>query len=332
MNIEQRARVIVELGKKMGQDSAELQDVFRLAKHKNGWFSEQSSQTAFKNWSSALSEEKVNQWISGYLELEQKIDQKRIGLIMAGNIPIVGLHDLITVLIAGHKAVVKLSSDDTVLMKKVIDLLKSISSDLAAQIEVVDRLKNIDAVIATGSNNSARYFEAYFGKYPNIIRHNRTSVAVLNGNETSVELRKLGKDIFTYYGLGCRNVTKLYVPENYDFSLFYESIIEYASVLDNIKYVHNYDYHKTLYLLNSEVMLDNEFLLIRQDTKLNSPIGVLHYEYVTKEEERLVSELKESANVQCVVHNTAIQFGETQAPALWDYADRVDTLRFLLNL
>ena len=203
---------------------------------------------------------------------------------------------------------------------------------MGSRIEITERLNSIDAVIATGSNNSSRYFEAYFGKYPNIIRKNRTSVAILDGNESSAELAQLGKDIFAFYGLGCRNVTKLYVPKDYSFNLFYESIFEYATVLDNIKYVHNYDYHKTLFLLNSEQMLDNEFLLIKEDTNLRSPIGVLHYEYMSVEKKDLVKSLNQSEEIQCVIENQSIKFGEAQNPQLWDYADNVDTLRFLLNL
>lgn len=332
MNTEQRIQVFAELGKELADNTEEFKNRLQTAKHKNGWFSVDYSQLAFTNWSKALTEDSLKYWTSMYPKLSNAIAPKKVGLIMAGNIPLVGLHDLVSVLISGHIALVKLSSEDTVLMTFVIDKIKSISPEMGSRVEIVDRLNTVEAVIATGSNNSSRYFDAYFGKYPNIIRKNRTSVAILDGNESAQELGQLGKDIFTYYGLGCRNVTKLYVPQDYNFNLFYESIIEYATVLDNIKYVHNYDYHKTLFLLNSEQLLDNEFLLIKEDTNLKSPIGVLHYEYLSVNKKVLVEKLNLSEEVQCVIENQAIKFGESQIPQLWDYADNVDTLRFLLNL
>ena len=332
MDIEQRIQVFVELGQELADTSDEFKARLQTAKHKNGWFNTEQSQLAFVNWSKTLTASNLKQWAAMYPQLINEIEPKKVGLIMAGNIPLVGLHDLISVLLSGHEAIVKLSSDDTLLMTYIIDRINKISSELGSRIEITERLNSIDAVIATGSNNSSRYFEAYFGKYPNIIRKNRTSVAILDGNESSAELAQLGKDIFAFYGLGCRNVTKLYVPKDYSFNLFYESIFEYATVLDNIKYVHNYDYHKTLFLLNSEQMLDNEFLLIKEDTNLRSPIGVLHYEYMSVEKKDLVKSLNQSEEIQCVIENQSIKFGEAQNPQLWDYADNVDTLRFLLNL
>ena len=332
MDIEQRIQVFVELGQELADTSDEFKARLQTAKHKNGWFNTEQSQLAFVNWSKTLTASNLKQWAAMYPQLINEIEPKKVGLIMAGNIPLVGLHDLISVLLSGHEAIVKLSSDDTLLMTYIIDRINKISSELGSRIEITERLNSIDAVIATGSNNSSRYFEAYFGKYPNIIRKNRTSVAILDGNESSAELAQLGKDIFAFYGLGCRNVTKLYVPKDYSFNLFYESIFEYATVLNNIKYVHNYDYHKTLFLLNSEQMLDNEFLLIKEDTNLRSPIGVLHYEYMSVEKKDLVKSLNQSEEIQCVIENQSIKFGEAQNPQLWDYADNVDTLRFLLNL
>ena len=332
MDIEQRIQVFVELGQELADTSDEFKARLQTAKHKNGWFNTEQSQLAFVNWSKTLTASNLKQWAAMYPQLINEIEPKKVGLIMAGNIPLVGLHDLISVLLSGHQAVVKLSSDDTLLMTYIIDKINKISSELGSRIEITERLNSIDAVIATGSNNSSRYFEAYFGQYPNIIRKNRTSVAILDGNESSAELAQLGKDIFAFYGLGCRNVTKLYVPKDYSFNLFYESIFEYATVLDNIKYVHNYDYHKTLFLLNNEQMLDNEFLLIKEDTNLRSPIGVLHYEYMSVEKKDLVKSLNQSEEIQCVIENQSIKFGEAQNPQLWDYADNVDTLRFILNL
>lgn len=332
MNLQERISVCVELGKKLSSEILNNQRLLVKSTGANGWFTEDEVERALINWSDALSADKIEKWLSDYPELTSYKAKNRVGIIMAGNIPLVGLHDLISVFLSGNVAVVKMSSDDEVLMSEVIMQLLQLDERVGDYIEVAQRMKNFDAVIATGSNNTSRYFDAYFGKYPHIIRRNRTSVAILTGSESSEELKELGKDIFQYFGLGCRNVTKLFVPKGYSFNLFFESIVDFGYVLDNIKYTHNYDYHKTLFLLNSEELLDNEFLLLKEDTKLKSPIGVLHYEYYEGGIEQIVSDLEQNANVQCVVDNSKLKFGKTQKPALEDYADKVDTLSFLLNL
>ncbi len=333
MNLKDRIELCSEIGAELKKCAVETkEDLFARAKGANGWFSSEAIKMSLSNWALALDKAQLKRWTEAYPKLQEPSSPTSVGIIMAGNIPLVGLHDLISVFISGNTANVKMSSDDSVLMGWVVSRFHELEPKSKDYIQVVDRLQSIDAVIATGSNNTSRYFEAYFGKYPNVIRKNRTSVAVLKGKETREELKKLGADIFSFYGLGCRNVTKLYVPENYDFNMFFESIIDFGSVLNNIKYTHNYDYHKTLFLLNSEQLLDNEFVLVKKDTKLKSPIGVIHYENYSTNREGLLNELRANNEVQCVVDNEELPFGEAQSPKLWDYADGVDTLTFLLNL
>lgn len=252
---------------------------------------------------------------------------------MAGNIPMVGFHDLLCVLISGHSAIVKLSSDDKILLPAVIRSLSKYEPKLAAKVSFAQGLlSGFDAVIATGSNNTSRYFEAYFGKYPNIIRKGRNSVAVLEGDETEEEMKLLAKDIFDYYGLGCRNVTKLYIPADFDLDRIFNGLFPFADIVNHNKYANNYDYHKSLWLLNREELLDNGFILLKEDTRIASPIGTLFYErYQDRSslEELLASQMNQ---IQCVVGRSFLPFGQSQCPALNDYADGVDTMNFLQSL
>lgn len=250
---------------------------------------------------------------------------------MAGNIPMVGFHDLLSVLISGNKLVAKLSSQDNYLMKLVVNQLISNHPEFKELISVEERLTEIDCIIATGSDNSARYFEYYFAKYPHIIRKNRTSVGVLTGNESREELFELGKDIFTYFGLGCRNVSTVLVPTGYDFAAFFESVQTFESVVQHHKYANNYDYNKSILLLDQVPFLDNGFLLVKPDQQLVSPISVLHYQtYENKEEIPLIlSRIQEK--VQCVVGSGFLPFGKAQLPEVNDYADGVDTLKVLTH-
>ena len=302
----------------------------------NGWFTPQNVKFAYKQWAEALSKENLIAWVSAY-DLNPAIS-KSVGLIMAGNIPMVGLHDLISVLISGNRAQVKLSSKDTVLMRKVIALLLEIEPAFAEYITVEEHImKGFDAVIATGSNNTSRYFDYYFGKYPHIIRQNRTSIAILTGKETVEELRNLGWDIFRYFGLGCRSVTKIFVPKGYDFTQFFESLNPFAFVLENNKYVNNYDYNKSIFLLNRTPHLDNGFLLLQENTGLFTPAAMLYYE-----EYESLAAAKENLEaskdqIQCVVSiakeiENSLLPGDSQSPTLIDYADGVDTLKFLIGL
>lgn len=304
----------------------------------NPWFTKENTLNAINAIAQSLTKENLIKWTNNYPQLKEQVSPKNIGVIMAGNIPMVGFHDMLSVLIAGHSFIGKQSSKDNILLKTIGDILMDIEPCFNNHITFIeDKLQNFDAVIATGSNNSARYFEYYFGKYPHIIRKNRNSVAILTGNETKDDLHNLADDIFRYYGLGCRNVSKLYLPEGYDVHPLFQSFIPHQEVVNHNKYANNYDYNKTIYLLNNEKLLDNNFVLLKEATDLSSPIGVIYYEYYTD-----IRKLDEQLNlnkesIQCIVANDEhveqrIAFGQAQNPQLWDYADNIDTIDFLTNL
>lgn len=303
-------------------------------KHYNGWFVEGEVYFAIQSWANALTQKNLDKWLSNYSF--KKIEPKSVGLVLAGNIPLVGFHDFLSVLISGHKAVVKTSSNDQHLLPFLSEYIIQVEPSLEERIEFVEKLEKFDAVIATGSNNTARYFEYYFRNKPNIIRKNRNSVAVLDGNESEQDLIKLGKDIFTYFGLGCRNVSKIFVPKGYDFEKFFKAMYEYREIINNQKYINNYDYNKAVFLMSNYLVLDNGFLVLKEDNSYSSPISSIFYEFYTdlKEVKNRIQE--DSEQIQCVVSNNLIEnsvaFGQTQLPQLWDYADNVDTISFLLNI
>ena len=310
-------------------------DLIQLSQSHNGWFTPEQVCFSVQSWANALTEENLNQWLSSYNFIETK--PKTVGLILAGNIPLVGFHDFLSVLISGHKVLVKTSSNDQHLIKFLANYLIAVNPDFEKYITFTDgKLENFDAVIATGSNNTARYFEYYFKDKPSIIRKNRNSVAVLTGDETKEDLINLGEDIFRYFGLGCRNVSKLFVPKDYDFKAFFEAIYEYKDVIYYEKYSNNYDYNKAVFLMSNFKLLDNEFLTLKEDSSYASPISSVFYEYYD-DIEVLKSQLKNDAEqIQCIVSNdiikNSIPFGKTQKPELWDYADNVDTIQFLVQL
>lgn len=337
MTLNQRIKAFVTLARQLNDEmrSGELHELLQTAYIRNKWFEPRFIRQAIEGIVYMLDEFKLVEWIAQYKI--QTESPKRVGVVMAGNIPLVGFHDLLAVLVSGNKAVVKLSSDDTVLMAYVIHRLMLIDPEFEELIEFADRIKEVDAVIATGSNNSARYFEYYFSKIPHIIRKNRTSVAVLGGHETDVQLKALAADMLSYFGLGCRNVTKLYVPQDYVLDPVFESLIDYAFVISNNKYANNYEYNRTIYLMNSDTFLDNNFLMLKESDKLFSPVAVVQYQrYATQDE--LKDLLKaESDNIQCIVSSLelglkTIPFGTAQQPELWDYPDGVDTMQFLLSI
>ncbi len=346
MELKQRINALVSLGIFLNEIETnaiqdEIEFTLRKAKAENGWFTIENIKFALQNWADALSEENLNKWTSKY-NLDSFSDTsvknpKTIAIIMAGNVPLVGFHDFLSVLITGNKVLAKLSSNDKTLLPFIAKKLVSIEPEFNNYIEFTEgRLGNFDAVIATGSNNTSRYFEYYFSKYPNIIRKNRNSVAILTGNETEEDLNLLADDIFQYFGLGCRNVSKLYVPEGYVFEKFFKAIYRWKEIIHNNKYINNYDYNKAVYLMDSFPLLDNEFLLLKEDSGFSSPIAVLFYEKYTSLS-NLKNTLKTHAeNLQCVVTketiDNAVPFGKTQSPELWDYADGVDSVDFLLNL
>jgi hypothetical protein len=312
-----------------------FKDLLSLSQSHNGWFTPEQVYFAVESWAKALREDNLNKWLSAYDLSEVK--PKTVGLILAGNIPLVGFHDFLSVLITGHKVLVKASSNDQHLIAFIADYLISIEPKLSYYISFTDgKLENFDAIIATGSNNTARYFEFYFKDKLSIIRKNRNSVAVLNGNESYEDLVNLGEDIFRYFGLGCRNVSKLFVPKDYNFDAFFKAIYAYKDVIFYEKYSNNYDYNKAVFLMSNFKLLDNEFLTLKEDTSYASPISSVFYEYyedIADLQKRLESE---SNQIQCVVSNNlipnSISFGQTQQPKLWDYADNVDTLQFLISL
>jgi hypothetical protein len=306
-----------------------------LSQSHNGWFTPEQVYFSIQSWGKALSETNLNQWLSLYDF--SKIVPKKIGLILAGNIPLVGFHDFLSVLISGHDVLVKTSSSDQHLLKFLAKYLIAIQPVLNSKITFVEgKLEDFDAVIATGSNNTARYFEYYFKDKPSIIRKNRNSIAVLNGTETHEELVGLGEDIFRYFGLGCRNVSKLFVPKDYNFEAFFKAMFEYREVIQYEKYANNYDYNKAVFLMSNFQLLDNEFLTIKEDTSYSSPISSVFYEFYENLEE-IKSRLSNDADqIQCIVSKDLIEnsiiFGQTQQPKLWDYADNLDTLAFLSKI
>ncbi len=311
---------------------SKMESALQRAKTSNGWFTDENLRFACESWGDALTKKNVSDWLSPYSISEEKTP-KKVAIIMAGNIPLVGFHDFICVLLSGHHVNAKLSSNDPVLLPLLAEYLITVEKELQACIQfTTEKLTDFDAVIATGSNNTARYFEHYFGSYPNIIRKNRNSVAILTGNETAENMEALSDDIFRYFGLGCRNVSKLFVPENYAWDSFFEGMYKWKDVINNHKYINNYDYNKAVYLMSNCKLLDNEFLLLKEDQSFSSPIAVVFYETYadTTALETMLASYKDE--IQCIVSKNHIPFGAAQQPALNDYADGVDTLQFLLDL
>lgn len=307
----------------------------RLSEESNNWFTASNIAFALKSWADALTKSNLDTWLNNYTISEKP--PKTVALITAGNIPLVGFHDLLCVLAAGHKAMVKLSSKDKHLLPFLAKYLEYAEPKFKGRILFTEeKLENFDAVIATGSGNTARYFDYYFGKYPHIIRKNRNSAAVLSGKETETQLKALGEDIFRHFGLGCRNVSKIFVPENYDFNLFFKAVYPWGHLMENKKYMNNYDYNKAVYLMSLFPVLENGFVMLKEDTSYSSPIATLFYEYYTSKEE-LKNRLSQDADkIQCVVSEgftkNEVPFGKTQQPNLWDYADNIDTIEFLLKI
>jgi hypothetical protein len=316
----------------------EFQNLIHLSQSHNGWYTPENVYFSIQSWATALTEENLEKWLSAYnFPFDCVQGDKSVGLILAGNIPLVGFHDFLSVLISGHNVLIKTSSNDQFLLPFLAKYLITIEPEFANKITFVEgKLENFDAVIATGSNNTARYFEYYFKDKPSIIRKNRNSVAVLNGEETKEQLIALGEDIFRYFGLGCRNVSKLFVPKNYSFTAFFEAVFEYKDIIHYEKYANNYDYNKAVFLMSNFKLLDNGFLIIKEDKSYASPISSVFYEYYDSIEDLQTRLESENEQIQCIVSNNlvenSIDFGNTQKPNLWDYADNVDTLSFLLTI
>lgn len=350
MTLEQRINAFVSLGDFMSQFAAgrkndhpanelfysSAEELIVSEKYRNPWFVEKNVRQAIVALGAMLKKDTLENWLSAYNTTAESV--KKIGIVMAGNIPMVGFHDLMCVLLAGHELHAKLSSQDKTLLAFFAKVLTHIEAGFEEKIHFhKTSLKDCDAYIATGTNNSARYFEHYFGKYPNIIRRNRNSVAVLEGTETQENLKEIGKDIFDYFGLGCRNITKLYVPENYDFDQFFKAIYDYHDIVNHSKYGNNYDYNKAIYLMGSLDLLDNGFVLLKEDEQIASPVGVLFYEYYKDADKLKESLIAHDNEIQCVVAKDSsflrqVPPGMAQCPAVDDYADGVDTMAFLTTL
>ena len=356
MDLEQRINAFAKLGTFLSQfsrqsitrkDDVAHNDLFfdgfvhqmKLAHENNGWFTQENVLFAVENWANILNTKDLNDWLSDY-NITIAEPSKTIAIIMAGNIPLVGFHDFMSVLISGHKVIVKQSSNDKHLLPFLAKYLEYAAPDFKNRITFTqEKLEHFDAVIATGSDNTARYFEYYFGKKPNIIRKNRNSIAILTGDETPEQLEALSQDIFRYYGLGCRNVSKLYVPQDYNFDAFFNAVYSWKDSINHAKYANNYDYNKAVYLMSLFDILENGFLMLKEDESFGSPIATLFYEKYDSLEilKKVLSDQVDK--IQCIVGNpsdsignTLIPFGQTQLPALSDYADGVDTIAFLLSI
>jgi len=339
MNLDDRIEALSALGIEISSKPMWLEDKVASAYIENKWFTPENSWKGLNAIADKFLEKAIlRKWVSDY-KIVDKQEIKKIGLVLAGNIPLVGFHDVLSTFISGHKSIIKCSSKDSILLKAIIEHMVAQFPDSESYFEFTERLKGFDAVIATGSDNSARYFEQYFGQYPNIIRKNRNAVAVLDGTESKEDLMNLGQDIFIYFGLGCRNVSKLYVPEGYKFDNLLEVLHGgYKELANHNKYRNNFDYNNALFLLNRVDFLMSGSLIITASEEITSRIATLHYEQY-KDKSELAQHLNEVKDkIQCIVSKSPLQgfdsfkFGEAQEPAITDYADGVDTLAFLKSL
>lgn len=334
MNLERRVELLKKLGEYIVSDDEKWAVAKEKAHYENGWFIPEFIDFQLNHISSEyLKEEKLWAWIKSYGQKTSlaKASAVTVGIVMAGNIPLAGMHDFIAAFISGHNQTVKPSSKDLTLITAIIDKLKEWEPSVAQTVTIAQQLKGCDAYIATGSNNSARYFDYYFSKYPHIIRRNRTSVAILSGNETIEDLEALADDVYLYFGLGCRNVTKIYVPRDYDFVPLLEAFKKYNWTFDNNKYRNNYDYQLAVLMINRIYYMTNGSILLRENNAPFSPISQLHFEHYD-DVRNVTDHLENNTDIQCVVSKDHVPFGQAQKPALNDYADKTDTLKFLLEL
>lgn len=340
MTLAERIESFSELGQilrdalegKEGRYKDSLELLIGKQQFRNGWFTPQNVLMAIKAIAYELTHEKLTAWTGRYPALVEQAEPGNVGVIMAGNIPLVGFHDFLSVLITGKRVIAKTSSRDPDLIIFIGEMLGDINSSFRNKMTFTDGLlKDFDAVIATGSDNSSRYFQYYFGKYPHIIRKNRNSIGIIEGDETSQELAGLGTDVFSYFGLGCRSISKIYVPDGYDVKVLGESWSEHGDLVKHNKYANNYDHSKAVFIVNKFDFIDTGFLLCRMDKSLASPVAVLHYEYYNslKSVYQEIEGMKEE--IQCITGRSNTQFGKAQMPELWDYADGIDTLEFLLK-
>jgi len=341
MTLQERLQSLIQLGEFIlnKMDSPSFRTKMVEAAEKNPWFTIENTQNSLQAIASKyLEANKLIEWTKRY-NIPQKNIPKNIGLTMAGNLPLVGFHDILCTFICGHKSMIKMSSHDQVLLPFLLKTLFSLHPQAAGYFQLIDKnFKQFDAIIATGSNNSSRYFEYYFRNYPHIIRKNRNSVAILAPDESDSNLQKLADDIFSYFGLGCRNVSKLYIPVKFEIERLFRNFEKYNHIYNHFKYANNYIYNKSIYLVNQEDFADNGFLIIKQSEEISSPIAVLYYDYYQKIEELGMQLMNNTDQIQVVVSCEKIfplsysKFGESQQPELWDYADGIDSMKFLLSL
>ncbi len=312
------------------KNDTELHAILSKSQIENPWFTIENQKFALNQWANLLNEESLKNWLKNYSAVKTS---KRVGLILAGNIPLVGWHDIISTILSNHIPVIKLSSKDRLLIPFLLKVWNELSEN-EVNYEIVDKLKNFDAVIATGSNNTARHLDYYFKDCLNIIRRNRTSVAVLKGDETDAELQLLAEDIFRYFGMGCRNVTRLFIPNDFKLDRLFENFLNFKEIINHNKYANNYDYHRAIFLLNLEKFWDNNFVMIREEESLFPPLSVINFTRYNDLEEVKTFLDKSKEDIQCIVAKpelglNAENFGEAQNPGLATYADNVDTMRFL---
>jgi hypothetical protein len=331
MTLQERIDVMEELGDYMQNNGHEWQASKELAHRANPWFAPEFIEMAAENIvREFLQREKLENWVKQYNIPEEKCDAVTVGLVMAGNIPMVGFHDMLCIFITGHAQRIKQSSKDTILIKHLVTKMIELKPEVQELISISENLKGCGAYVATGSNNSSRYFDYYFGRYPNIIRRNRTSISIIDGTETIEELEKLANDIQTYFGLGCRNVTKLYVPEDYKFEKLLTALNKYDYYGDFHKYKNNYDYHLALLMMGNKFYMTNGTIILSKNTSLFTPVSQVNYEYYLSVDE--LKFLKTNHDIQCIVGHNFIPFGQAQQPALSHYADGIDTIDFMLSL
>ncbi len=339
MKLQQRIELLTLLGIYLKKENHAENDVYYKVRQKNAWFSipflQYRIDTIVENY---LIKDKLQQFAAQYAIPEETKTVKVIGQVLAGNIPLVGIHDLICTFLSGHISQIKLSSKDEVLYHYILNYLKDLEPEIANYFQITERLSNFDAIIATGSNNSGRYFEQYFAKYPNIIRKNRNGLVVITGKESEEEITAIGKDVFTFYGMGCRSISKLFVPENYDFVPILRNWEEhYNEVKDHNKYKNNYDYQLSILLVNRVDHLASENILLLENENMASPISLLHYQKYSNPEEVNKWIEKHQEEIQCVVSknsviNNALPVGSAQSCTLYDYADHIDTMKFLKSV
>lgn len=333
MNIEKRIAAFANLGDYILENPVLLQEIVNKTFIYNTWFTKENTNRALQNIAKEfLNKEKVQNWISAYDLEHTTYDSKVIAIVAAGNIPMVAFHDILCVLISGNQLQLKLSEKDKYLLPFIFEKLTEIEPAFKDTIYIQFKLENFDAIIATGSNNTARYFEYYFSKYKNIIRRNRNSIAILTGNETEEDIENLGHDIFDYFGLGCRNVSKIFVPKDFDLYSLKEGLSKHIGVNQHNQYMNNLDYQRTLYLMNQTPLIDIDFINIVENKSLHSPISCLHVERYENIDEVNNYIIDEKENIQCVIGKDYLAFGKSQQPGLSDYADNVDTMKFILSL